>query len=126
MEHKETFHPFEASLIEKEGVPPVIGKIVKISPVGFLFQLIAGTSGLLLGDHTTVQFQVPGSGLLIAESVKVIKSYLRFADTKVSASNFDPKSNLKIQIFEFHFLHISEHRKTLINTFNDQNAAAKE
>lgn len=122
MEQKENIHVIEASLIEKEGIPPVQGKIVKISPLGFLFQMI-GTSKLLIGDQAMIQFKLPSAETQFNESVKVMKAYLRWAEPKAGQGySSDIKSNLKVQLLEFHFLQITPHRKGLIETFLEQTA----
>lgn len=124
MEQREPHaYSFDADLIEREGVPAIKGKIVKITDVGFLFQM-TGTTGLLLGATAKIQFKVPGSDHLIIEKVKVMKSYLRWADPKGGATSAtDIKSHVKIQMFEFHFLNLSTHRKSIIASFLDQNLA---
>lgn len=122
MEQKENALNIEASLIEKEGLPEVQGKIVKISPVGFLFQMI-GTSRLMISDQATVNFKLPNSEIQFSEVVKVMKTYLRWAEPKAGQGfSSDIKSNIKIQLLEFHFLQISSQRKGQIETFLEQTA----
>lgn len=120
MDSKETAQIFDATLVEKEGLPAINGKVMKISTVGMLFQMI-GTTRLMLGDLAQVVFKLPNSEFVFSEQVKVMKTYLRWAEAKAGQGySSDIKSNVKVQLLEFHFLQITAHRKGLIETYLEQ------
>lgn len=117
MDSKDQGRILEAGLIEKDGTPALVGKILKIAPIGGLFQMV-GTSGLKVGETAKIQFKIPPYDTLLEEPVKVIKTYLRLVEPKAGQGySPDIKANIKLQILEFHFLQLSGHRKTLIENF---------
>lgn len=125
MDSKDQGKILDASLIEKDGVPALSGKILKIAPIGCIFQMV-GTSGLKVGETAKIQFKIPPFDTLLEEPVKVIKTYLRMVEPKAGQGySPDIKANLKLQMLEFHFLQLSGHRKTLIENFlNDSDPTA--
>jgi hypothetical protein len=120
LDPSESLSPFDANIIEKDGAPAIPGKILKISPVGFLFQLV-GSTGLKVSSLVTVQFQLPGSNFLVSQPAMVVKTYLRWAEAKPGQGyHVDVKSNVKVQMFEFHFTQLSNDVRSLITKYLEQ------
>jgi hypothetical protein len=92
-------YPIATQLMVKEGAPPMAGRILRVNQQGFMFQF-EGVTPLKLGEKIFCNFTLPVLGTLIVAQVKVIKTYLQWAD--VSSTE-----KVKIQRLELHFINAS-------------------
>lgn len=102
-------YPIATSLLTPASPTPIKGEILKLTNLGFLVQVVT-PQNWQTGDRAQVQFQLPGVARDYDEPVKVIKAYLKWAQSEGA-------EKVKVQIFEMHFLSLAASKKLVIDQF---------
>lgn len=97
-------YPFEIQVFVKEGAPPVIGAVLKVTDVGFLMRVEQKAHHFLVGTDHKVKFRLPGTPYEFDELTKVIKTY--------DSMDFEgAKSPVKHYTVEMHFRSMSREQE---------------
>jgi hypothetical protein len=102
-------YPFDIEVIKGEGIPPVKGKVLKLTDVGFLMRTVV-EHHFKVHDNHQVRFELPVVHHSFNEKVKVIKTY-------DSAEAKGPKEIVKLFTIEMHFLELSKRKREEILKF---------
>lgn len=102
---KRSPYPFDVHIFKQEGSAGVKGLVQKMTLMGFLVK-IPSISYLSVNGNFFAKFELPGSGALLQEEVKVIKTYQEIADNMFIA--------------EVHFRHLSGPGREKIQEFTSK------